>query len=223
MPDGLWRGLRGPSAGGRIHLASTALRSNQLITGKIMKKILLGFFSTAFALSAFAALEVGDMAPDFDARASLAGEEFDYSLSGALDDGPVVVYFYPSAYTRGCNIQAYQFAENMEAFNAAGATVIGVSLDSIERLNDFSADPEYCAGKLAVASDIDGSISESFDISVRQSREGMTDTRGIAVDHNLAERTTFIVTPDGRVAETIGGISPIENVEQSLEAVQRLQ
>ena len=101
MPDGLWRGLRGPSAGGRIHPASTALRSNQLITGKIMKKILLGFFSTAFALSAFAALEVGDMAPDFEARASLAGEEFDYSLAGALDDGPVVVYFYPSAYTRG--------------------------------------------------------------------------------------------------------------------------
>ena len=118
---------------------------------------------------------------------------------------------------------AYQFAENMEAFNAAGATVIGVSLDSIERLNDFSADPEYCAGKLAVASDIDGSISQSFDISVRQRREGMTDTRGIAVDHDLAERTTFIVTSDGRIAETIGGISPIENVEQSLAAVQRLQ
>lgn len=189
-----------------------------------MKNILLGLFcSTAVALSAFAALEPGDTAPNFEARASLAGEEFDYSLGDALEDGPVVVYFYPSAYTRGCNIQAHEFAENMEAFNAAGATVIGVSLDSIERLNAFSADPEYCAGKLAVASDATGQIAQSFDIMVRQRREGMTDTRGIAVDHDLAERTTFIVRADGTIAETIGGISPLENVQLSLEAVQRLQ
>ena len=189
-----------------------------------MKNILIGLFcSTALALSAFAALEPGDTAPNFEARASLAGEEFDYSLGDALADGPVVVYFYPSAYTRGCNIQAHEFAENMEAFNAAGATVIGVSLDSIERLNAFSADPEYCAGKLAVASDATGQIAQSFDIMIRQRREGMTDTRGIAVDHDLAERTTFIVRADGTIAETIGGISPLENVQLSLEAVQRLQ
>ena len=66
------------------------------------------------------------------------------------------MYFYPSAYTQGCNIQAHTFAENVEKFTAAGASIIGVSLDSIERLNDFSADPAYCAGKIAVASDVDG-------------------------------------------------------------------
>ena len=77
----------------------------------------------------------------FTAKASLAGKEFNYSLADELKKGPVVVYFYPSAYTQGCNIQAHTFAENMEAFNAAKATVIGVSLDSIARLNDFSADP----------------------------------------------------------------------------------
>jgi peroxiredoxin len=135
----------------------------------------------------------------------------------------VVVYFYPSAYTRGCNIQAHEFAESMDKFMAAGASVIGVSLDSIERLNDFSADPEYCAGKLAVASDVTGEISRSYEVAVKDAREGKLDTRGIEINHGTAKRTTFIVMPDGEIAETIGGISPAENVQKSLEAVQRLQ
>jgi peroxiredoxin len=174
------------------------------------------------AFPAFAALEAGTAAPKFEARASLGGEEFDYSLSSALADGPVVVYFYPSAYTRGCNIQAREFAENMEKFKSAGASVIGVSLDSIERLNDFSADPEYCAGELAVASDESGDIAKSFDINVRDPREGAKDTRGVEIDHGTAERTTFIVTADGEISEVIGGISPMENVQKSLQAVQNL-
>ena len=201
-----------------------SLEVNQFLTGEIMKQPIIGtLFALVIALPAFAALEAGDTAPTFDARASLAGEAFDYSLSDALNEGTVVVYFFPSAYTRGCNIQAHEFASNMEAFNAAGATVIGVSLDRIERLNDFSADPNYCAGKLAVASDATGEISNSFDLNVRERREGAVDTRGVEIDHGFAERTTFIVTSDGRIAETIGGISPFENVEASLAAVQRLQ
>ena len=184
-----------------------------------MKKVLMGFFgSTIIALPVFAALQVGDTAPMFEARASLAGEEFDYSLTDALAEGPVVVYFYPSAFTRGCNIQAHEFAENMEAFNAAGATVIGVSLDSIERLNAFSADPEYCAGKLAVASDASGEIARSYDLNIRERREGAVDTRGVEIDHGFAERTTFIVGSDGRIAETISDLTPAENVLKSLEA-----
>ena len=150
--------------------------------------------SVAVALPVAAALQKGDTAPVFTAKASLAGKEFNYSLADALKQGTVVVYFYPSAYTQGCNIQAHTFAENMEAFNAAKATVIGVSLDSIERLNDFSADPAYCAGKLAVASDADGSIAKSYQLMVREGRAGMQDTRGVAIDHGFAERTTFIVT-----------------------------
>ena len=189
-----------------------------------MKKLLIGILgSTVAALPAFAALEVGDTAPIFEARASLNGEPFDFSLREALDAGPVVVYFYPSAFTRGCNIQAHEFAENMDQFTAAGASVIGVSLDSIERLNDFSADPAYCAGKLAVASDASGEIAESYNLTVRDRREGAEDTRGVEIDHGFAERTTFIVTPDGKIAETIGGITPAENVLKSLEAVQRRQ
>lgn len=188
-----------------------------------MRKLLFGSLSALAALPVLAALEAGDSAPMFTARASLDGQEFDYSLSEALADGPVVVYFYPSAYTQGCNIQAHEFSERMEQFNAAGATVVGVSLDSIERLNDFSADPEYCAGKLAVASDASGDIARSYQLMVRDAPEGgFPDTRGVTIDHGFAERTTFIVMPDGTIAETVGGVSPMENVEMSLTAVQRL-
>jgi peroxiredoxin len=190
-----------------------------------MKKLLLASLaSVAIALPVAAALTTGDTAPMFTARASLAGKEFNYSLADALKQGPVVVYFYPSAYTQGCNIQARGFAENMEAFNAAKATVVGVSLDSIQRLNDFSADPEYCAGKLAVASDADGAIAKSFDVNVREGRAGIPDTRGVEIDHGFADRLTFIVTPDGKVAATIGGqgVTPDQNVEQALQKVKEL-
>jgi len=187
-----------------------------------MKSILTALVFVCTAASALAALEAGEPAPLFEARASLAGEEFDFSLGDALAEGIVVVYFYPSAYTQGCNIQAHEFSMKMEQFVAAGATVIGVSLDNIERLNDFSADPEYCAGNLAVASDESGDIARSFGLNVRGAVEGAKDTRGDEIGHGFAERVTFIVTPDGKIAETIGGMSPTENVERSLEAVRRL-
>jgi peroxiredoxin len=111
----------------------------------------------------------------------------------------------------------------MDKFKAAGASVIGVSLDSIERLNDFSADPQYCAGNVAVASDSTGSIAKSFELNVGAAREGAKDTRGVEIGHGFAERTTFIVTPDGKIAATIGGVSPADNVMKSLETVQHLK
>lgn len=191
--------------------------------GNTMKQLLFGVLcSTVVALPAFAALKEGDMAPKFEAKASLDGKPFDYSLGEALKKGPVVVYFYPSAYTQGCDIQAHTFSENMDKFKAAGATVVGVSLDSIERLNDFSADPNYCAGKLPVASDAGGSIAKSFSLRVMAGREGAKDVRGVEIGHGFAERTTFIVTPDGKIAATIGGVAPAENVMKSLAAVKSL-
>src|ERR1700675_2928551 len=105
------------------------------------------------SLPVLAALKVGEKAPDFTLRAALAGKEFSFSLADALKKGPAVVYFYPSAYTNGCDIEAHTFATEKEKFDAAGATIIGVSADSIARLNQFSADPDYCAGKFPVASD----------------------------------------------------------------------
>ena len=106
-----------------------------------MKKLFLGF--TLSALSGFpalAGLKVADSAPDFSARASLAGKEFNFSLETALKTGPVVVYFYPSAFTKGCDLEAHTFAQEKDKFTAAGATIIGVSADSITRLDAFSAD-----------------------------------------------------------------------------------
>jgi thioredoxin-dependent peroxiredoxin len=188
-----------------------------------MKRLLLGaVLSAALCVPAFAALKQGDAAPDFKAPASLAGKEFQFSLKDALKNGPVVVYFYPSAYTGGCNIQAHTFSENHDKFAAAGASIIGVSLDKIATLNEFSADPEYCAGKIPVASDVDGQIAKSYDLKVMDARPGFKNTKGNEIDHGFAERTTFIVTPDGKVAATVGGVKPDENVMKALEAVQQL-
>lgn len=173
-------------------------------------------------LSAHAALQEGDTAPAFTAQAALAGETLNYQLADALKRGPVVVYFYPSAYTNGCNIQAHTFAVNLDAFTAAGASVVGVSLDGIDRLRTFSADPDYCAGKLPVASDTDGRIAKSYALSVRAAQAGRKDTRGADLDHAFTERTTFVVRPDGKIAATVGGVSPVENVDQALAAVRRL-
>jgi peroxiredoxin Q/BCP len=188
-----------------------------------MKRVLLTFLiSTAICLPALAALKDGDSAPDFTAQASLAGKEFKFSLKESLKKGPVVVYFYPSAYTQGCNVQAHTFSVNSEKFAAAGASIIGVSLDSIQRLNQFSADPDYCAGKFPVASDASGSIAKSYDLTVKNV-PGIKDTKGNEVDHGFAERTTFVVTSDGKIAATIGGVTPTENVMKALEAVQQIK
>ena len=179
--------------------------------------------SGALAQPAFAALKEGDKAPEFTAPASLAGKEFTFTLKDALKKGPVVVYFYPAAFTGGCNLQAHTFSENTDKFAAAGASVIGVSLDKISTLNQFSADPQYCAGKVPVASDPDGKIAKSYDLQVKDAKPGAKNTRGDEIDHGFAERTTFVVTQNGKVASTVGGVSPADNVAKALEAVQQLK
>lgn len=193
-----------------------------------MKRVIVAALMVgAIAIPARAALKRGDKAPDFSAKASLAGKEFTFSLSEARKKGPVVVYFYPSAFTGGCNIEAHTFAVNKEKFDAAGASIIGVSADSIARLNAFSADPEYCAGKIPVASDPDGSIAKSFELTKSAGRAGMKDSRGEAIDHDFIERTTFVVMPDGKIAATLSSaddkITPAQHVEKSLAAVQELK
>ncbi|WP_019868025.1 peroxiredoxin [Methylovulum miyakonense] len=187
-----------------------------------MKRFLLACLLGSAMLSANAALKEGDTAPDFTAQASQAGKASSYSLKEALKKGPVVVYFYPSAFTKGCNLQAHSFAVNFDKFAAAGAGIVGVSLDNIARLNEFSADPEFCAGKFPVASDEDGKISKSFELDVREAAPGKKDTRGNDITHGFAERTTFIVTPDGKIAASIGGLKAKENVDKALEVVQHL-
>jgi peroxiredoxin Q/BCP len=181
------------------------------------------------AFPAVAALKMGDRAPNFDAKASLAGKTFDFSLAAALKKGPVIVYFYPAAFTGGCNIEAHAFAEDKEKFDAVHATIIGVSGDSISRLNDFSADPKYCAGKFPVASDPDGAIGKLFNLNVKV-REGEAtyrDSRGVLLDNKVGiERTTFVITPNSKIVATFSSaddkIGPGEHAEKSLALVQQM-
>src|ERR1700678_2445726 len=144
--------------------------------GYAMKKVFLVLvFSAAVGFPVWAALKAADKAPDFSARASLAGKEFNFSLQDALKKGPVVVYFYPSAFTKGCDLEAHTFAQMKDKFDAAGATIIGVSADSIARLDQFSADPDYCAGQFPVASDAGRQIAASYNLATTAAKPGMTD------------------------------------------------
>jgi peroxiredoxin len=191
-------------------------------------KTLLQVLSVSVLLSAsvLAALKVADPAPDFSAKASLAGKEFNFSLQDALKKGPAVVYFYPSAYTKGCDLEAHTFAENKEKFDAVGAAIIGVSADSFERLNAFSADPEYCAGKFPVASDPGHKIADSYHLTAQGARPGFKDVRGVEIDHDFIERTTFVIGKDHKIIATLSSaddkLTPDQHVTKALEIVQKL-
>jgi thioredoxin-dependent peroxiredoxin len=144
-----------------------------------------------------------------------------------LREGPAVVYFYPSAYTQGCDLEAHTFAQEKDKFDAAGATIIGVSADSIARLNQFSADPDYCAGRFPVASDADGKIAMSYDLKASAPRAGMKDVRGVEIDHGFIERVTFVIGKDHKIIATLSSaddkISPDQHVHRALEIVQQLK
>lgn len=182
--------------------------------------------SLALCAPAYAALNVGDRAPDFSARASLAGKDFTFSLAAALKKGPVVVYFYPSAYTGGCDVEAHTFAEQKDQFTAAHATIIGVSADSIERLNQFSADPLYCAGRFPVASDPSGKIAAMFGLTVTPGKPGQTDVRGVDIGHDFFERETFVIDRHGKIVSVLSSkadhLKPDQHVAKSLAVVQQL-
>src|SRR6202030_4486447 len=192
-----------------------------------MKNVILNVaLAGLIGLPVVASLKVADMAPTFSARASLAGKEFKFSLQDALKKGPAVVYFYPSAYTKGCDLEAHTFAQEKEKFDAAHATIIGVSADSIERLDAFSADPDYCAGKFPVASDAKREISASYNLTATPVKPGQADVRGTVIDHDFIERTTFVIGKDHKIIATLSSkddnLSPSAHVEKSLAIVQQL-
>jgi thioredoxin-dependent peroxiredoxin len=166
-------------------------------------------------------LSKGTKAPTFTAKASQSGNEFDFSLEKALDRGPVVLYFYPSAYTGGCDLEAHTFADLKDSFTAAGAAIIGVSADDIQRLKSFSSSPDYCAGKFPVASDPVGEIAASYGLKLRPPQAGVKDVRGEEVTHGFIPRTTFVIDKDGKIvavfASEIDHITPDEHVKKSLE------
>jgi peroxiredoxin len=137
-----------------------------------------------------------------------------------------VVYFFPSAYTKGCDLEAHTFSQEIDKFTAAGATVIGVSADSIARLNRFAADPDFCAGKFPVASDTDKKVATSYNLNTNAVKPGQMDVKGDAIDHDFIERVTFVIGKDHKIAASFSskddGISPDQHVAKALEIVQKL-
>jgi thioredoxin-dependent peroxiredoxin len=192
-----------------------------------MKTVILGLaLAAAFTAPAFAALKVGDTAPDFTATASLGGKDFTFKLADALKKGPAVVYFYPSAYTGGCDLEAHTFAESSEKFAKAGASIIGVSGDNLERLNHFSADPNFCAGKFPIASDESLAIANSYKLQATV-HAGAKDINGDAINHAFIERVTYVIDKSHKVVSVMSSnddkLTPDQHVDKSLEIVQKIK
>lgn len=176
----------------------------------MMKRLLssIAAFVLTFAAAgtaAHAALAVGARAPDFSVPAALGGKTFAFSLAAALAKGPMVVYFFPAAFTSGCTIEAHEFAEAMPKFEALGAGVIGVSTDNIETLAKFSV--EACRNKFAVASDSARSVVKSYDAQ-------------LAIRPDYADRISYLIGPDGSVLAVYSSLSPDQHVEKMLAALR---
>lgn len=183
-------------------------------------------FISPYSFAQSKVLSNGATAPMFTSKASLAGHEFDFSLKKALAKGPVVLYFYPAAYTGGCDLEAHSFAEFKDKFTAAGATIIGVSADGIQRLKSFSSNPDYCAGKFAVASDPGGNIAATYGLELTPPQPGVKDITGKQVTHGFIPRTTFIINQNDKIVAVFSSktdhISPDEHVKKSLAIVSKL-
>jgi len=158
------------------------------------------------ATGATAALAVGVKAPDFTTRGAMAGKTFTLTLSHQLKRGPVVLYFFPKAFTPGCSAEAREFAEHIEDFKKAGATVIGMSTDPVDDLVAFST--KECAGKFAVASAGPGSV-QGYDVALKM-RPGMTD------------RTSYVIAPSGRIAFVHSEMNYSGHVQSTLAAVKAI-
>ena len=175
---------------------------------------LVSTLATAAALlvaaPALAALAPGAKAPDFTTRGAIAGKVFTVHLAEQLKKGPVVLYFFPAAYTGGCNAEAHAFAEAIPQFQAAGATVIGMSADDVATLTKFSA--EKCAGKFAVAS-AGPKVVSGYDVALGKQMAG----------RDLTKRTSYVIDRQGRVAFVHDDMNPAEHVSQTLAAVQKLK
>jgi thioredoxin-dependent peroxiredoxin len=158
------------------------------------------------APGAHAALPNGATAPDFTAEASLGGNTYTFSLADALKKGPVVLYFYPAAFTSGCTIEAHDFAKAMPRFKALGATVIGVSHDGIAKLQRFSV--SECRKQFPVASDASGTIMKEYDAV-------------LAKYPQYANRTSYVIAPGGKILYSYTNLNPADHVANTMAAVRR--
>ncbi len=156
--------------------------------------------------SASAALPVGAIAPDFELQAALGGRTMAFSLQQALHRGPVVLYFFPAAFTAGCTIEAHDFADATDAFNKLGATVIGVTAGNVERVAEFSK--VECRDRFAVAADPGAKIAARY--------ETLMDVPG----RTLSNRTSFVIAPNGRILLSYTDRDPDGHIRKALDAVK---
>jgi peroxiredoxin Q/BCP len=158
---------------------------------------------------ALAELQPGSAAPVFATKASLGGKTFDFDLRESLARGPVVLYFYPAAFTTGCTLEAHDFASHIDDYRRLGATVIGVSGDDIATLTKFSV--SECRSKFAVASDPSHAISKSYDAML-----GLGPVQ-------YSNRTSYVIAPDGKIVYAYTSLDPGRHVANTLEALRKLQ
>jgi len=176
-----------------------------------MKKFAALAAALALTMSpAAASLPTGAKAPAFSTQAALAGKQFGFNLRSALAKGPVVLYFYPKAYTKGCTLEANAFAEATPEFRKWGATVVGLSNDDIETLKRFSK--EECRDQFAVAA-ANPKIVKAYDAKLV--RDGK--------DTGLTQRTSYVIDQQGRIAFVHSDLDYKDHVRLTLEAVKRLQ
>lgn len=167
----------------------------------------LAAFALCLTTPAHAELTAGAKAAPIEADGYLGGEAFSFSLEGALSEGPVVVYFFPAAFTPGCNAEAALFAEAAGEFEAAGASLIGLTGGNTDRLAEFSE--KHCASAFPVAGASAETIA-AYDVALEQ-REGWSD------------RTSYLIAPDGTVAAVWSDPNPAQHVEKMLTAVKGLK
>ncbi|MES2337911.1 MAG: redoxin domain-containing protein [Pseudomonadota bacterium] len=180
-----------------------------------MRPILALAAAALLATPAVAALAPGAKAPDFKTRGGQAGKIVNVHLAALLRKGPVVLYFFPAAGTKGCNAEAAAFAEAIPQFRAAGATVVGMSADSVEVLRDFST--KECAGKFTVAS-AGPKVVAGYDVAL--GRQIKTPSGAMT---NATNRTSYVIARDGRIAYAHSELDASHHVENTLAAVKALK
>ena len=176
-------------------------------------RLLAPTFAAALVLAsapALATLPVGAKAPDFSTRGAMAGKIVKVHLAEQLRRGPVVLFFFPAAFTGGCNAQANAFSEAQADFRAAGATVIGMSADDVPTLQRFST--EKCAGKFAVAS-AGPAVVQKYDVALGRQVQG----------RDVTNRTSYVIDRAGKIVLVHSNLDPAGHVAATVEAVRKLK
>ena len=171
----------------------------------IIRSVVCTLVCLTLSWPAHAALDIGERAPDFTTPAAMAGSVYSYALADALKKGPVILYFFPAAYSQGCSLEAHYFAEAIPQFQALGATVIGVSGDDIETLSKFSV--QVCQNKFPVASDEKQSVMKSYDAVMKTRPE-------------YANRISYVIAPDSSIVFQYMSLDPTKHVEKTLDALK---